>query len=176
MSLPGFGDGDNYKGICHQDLQVGRREGRRRRSKNPDSFFMSGRHLCAQNERSFLITDLLLTEKSLLICEKVLVTMVPKAWNVGTSERRYHFSAQATAVWCQAGILTASAIFYFTLSCKQPRCMLTVTLHVKIFTHAKKSRKPTAWSVQAPTSPSASTTEPLRSLLSRAKYQSRGEM
>lgn len=46
---------------------------------------MSGRHLCAQNERSFLITDLLLTEKSLLICEKVLATMVPtslKCWNV----------------------------------------------------------------------------------------------
>ena len=35
-------------------------------------FFMSGRHLCAQNEGSFLITDLLLTEKVSLFVKRCL--------------------------------------------------------------------------------------------------------
>lgn len=59
---------------------------------------------------------------------------------------------------------------YFTLSCKQPGYTLTVILQIKLFAK-KKSRRPTAWRVQTTTSPSASTTWPLRSLISRANIR-----
>lgn len=51
---------------------AGGKEVGRRKTKNPNSFFMSMKHYHAQNEHCFLITDLSPKEKVFLVVQRCL--------------------------------------------------------------------------------------------------------
>lgn len=85
VSLPGFSDRDNYKRICSQGLQVGRRKGREK-SRIPTVLSCQWSTIMFKmSTASLSLTSL--QAKSLLSCEKMFVNVIPTIQNVEMSEK-----------------------------------------------------------------------------------------
>lgn len=157
MSLPGFGDGDNYKGICSQGLQVGRREGAGKEKKQG---FQQLSHVSEASSCSkwaslpyhWPLSPIKSPSLWKDVCKYGAHSL--KCWNVWEI---LALLGSVHTLKCdrQADILTISAIF---ISHVMPTARVHVDSH---FTdkavHQKEKQRSTAWWVQAITSPSAST-------------------